>query len=98
MAGDFGLRFYAGAPLTTHDGHNLGTLCAIDLIPRPRSEHETAILTDLAALVIDELELRLSAGNALTPPRNAPTCDAMDIHDARASPISGVLRAYAHGP
>jgi sigma-B regulation protein RsbU (phosphoserine phosphatase) len=66
VAGDFGLRFYAGAPLTTHDGHNLGTLCAIDLIPRPISEHETAILTDLAALVMDELELRLSVGNALT--------------------------------
>lgn len=65
VAGDFGLRFYAGAPLTTHDGHNLGTLCAIDLIPRPISEHETAILTDLAALVMDELELRLSAGTAL---------------------------------
>lgn len=66
VAGDFGLRFYAGVPLTTYDGHNLGTLCAIDLIPRPISEHETAILTDLAALVMDELELRLSAGNALT--------------------------------
>ncbi|MFN2517449.1 MAG: PP2C family protein-serine/threonine phosphatase [Jatrophihabitantaceae bacterium] len=66
VAGDFGLRFYAGAPLTTHDGHNLGTLCAMDMIPRPISDQETAILTDLAALVVDELELRLSAGNALT--------------------------------
>ncbi|MFN2562654.1 MAG: PP2C family protein-serine/threonine phosphatase [Jatrophihabitans sp.] len=69
VAGDFGLRFYAGAPLTTHDGHNLGTLCAIDMIPRPISEQETAILTDLAALVMDELELRLSAGNALLTAR-----------------------------
>jgi len=65
VAGDFGLRFYAGAPLTTHDGHNLGTLCAIDLAPRLITEQETAILTDLAALVMDELELRLSARTAL---------------------------------
>ncbi len=65
VAGDFGLRFYAGAPLTTHDGHNLGTLCAIDRAPRLITEHETAILTDLAALVMDELELRLSARTAI---------------------------------
>ncbi|MGI8761336.1 MAG: PP2C family protein-serine/threonine phosphatase [Jatrophihabitantaceae bacterium] len=61
VAGEFGLRFYAGVPLTTHDGHNLGTLCVIDHEPRPISEPDLATLRDLAALVMDELELRLSA-------------------------------------
>jgi sigma-B regulation protein RsbU (phosphoserine phosphatase) len=61
VAGDFGLRFYAGVPLTTHDGYNLGTLCVIDHEPRAISEDEVATLTDLATLVMDELELRLSA-------------------------------------
>ena len=61
VAGDFGLRFYAGVPLTTHDGYNLGTLCVLDYEPRLVTEVETAILADLAALVMDELELRLVA-------------------------------------
>lgn len=61
VAGDFGLRFYAGVPLKTSDGYNLGTLCLLDHEPRELSPQETATLEDLAAIVMDELELRLSA-------------------------------------
>jgi sigma-B regulation protein RsbU (phosphoserine phosphatase) len=61
VAGEFGLRFYAGAPLTTQDGHNLGTLCVIDKEPRELSDDETATLQDMAAIVMDELELRLAS-------------------------------------
>ena len=61
VAGEMGLRFYAGAPLITQDGFRLGTLCVIDQRPREFSDEDAAILTDLAAVVMDELELRLSA-------------------------------------
>ena len=61
VAGSFGLRFYAGVPLTTHDGYNLGTLCVIDREPRQITDEELESLTDLAGLVVDELELRLQA-------------------------------------
>jgi len=61
VTSDFGLRFYVGAPLQTHDGYSLGTLCAIDRQPRPISPQEMAILNDLAGIVMDEIELRLAA-------------------------------------
>ncbi|MCY7323123.1 MAG: GAF domain-containing sensor histidine kinase [Phormidesmis sp. CAN_BIN36] len=62
VVAEAGIRFYAGAPLVTHDGHNLGTLCLIDSDPRETlSEAQKATLTDLAAMVVDELELRLAA-------------------------------------
>jgi two-component sensor histidine kinase len=61
VAGDFGLRFYAGVPLTTSDGYNLGTLCVIDKEPRPITQEQIEDLKDLAALVMDQLEFRLSA-------------------------------------
>ncbi len=61
------IRFYMGAPLRTHDGFNIGTLCAIDTVPRPRREDEVAVMEDLARLVVDGLELRqLAAVDSLT--------------------------------
>jgi sigma-B regulation protein RsbU (phosphoserine phosphatase) len=65
VAGELGLAFYAGIPLTTQDGHNLGTLCVIDQQPRELTADELATLGDLAALVMHELELRLAARTAV---------------------------------
>ncbi len=57
-----GIRFYAAAPLVTHDGFNLGTLCLVDSQPRQDlTVEQRATLYDLAAIVVDELELRLAA-------------------------------------
>ena len=55
---DHGFRFYAGAPLVTPDDHRLGTLCVLDTEPRSPAEHALNRLADLAAMVVDELELR----------------------------------------
>ncbi|HEY9627177.1 MAG TPA: ATP-binding protein [Coleofasciculaceae cyanobacterium] len=57
-----GVRFYAGAPLISQDGFNLGTLCLLDSQPHdPLAPEQQATLVDLAAMVVDELELRLAA-------------------------------------
>lgn len=67
VASEFGLQFYAGAPLRTRDGFNLGTLCVLDFEPRTVTEEEIRTLEDLAAVVMSELELRLETRRLQVP-------------------------------
>src|SRR6266542_2991573 len=66
---ELGLRFYAGWPIVTSDGYRLGTVDVMDVQPRQLAQDEVAVLADLAAMVADELELRLSAGRAVEAER-----------------------------
>lgn len=61
VAGPLGLRFYAGAPLRTPDGYNLGALCVIDRRARSITERQAEQLEHLASVVMDQLELRRAA-------------------------------------
>ena len=51
------LRFYAGAPLRTPEGHPLGALCLLDYQPRDFTPAEQELLLELASLTEDELLL-----------------------------------------
>lgn len=55
------VRSYAGIPLRTPEGYNVGALCAMDSRPRRFSPADIAILANFANIVCDELELRLIA-------------------------------------
>lgn len=61
VQGEWGIRFYAAAPIVTSDGHRIGTVNVLDTSPHDPTDDDIATLSDLAAVVMDELELRLSA-------------------------------------
>ncbi len=58
VTGDPHIRFYAGVPLQTRAGFNLGTLCVISREPRQLAGTERQLLQDLAGMVTQYLESR----------------------------------------
>ncbi|GAA3964914.1 sensor domain-containing phosphodiesterase [Allohahella marinimesophila] len=57
-----GIRFYAGAPLVTHDGFTLGSMCVLGLQPREASDDELTALQDCSRLVMNQIDLQHAVG------------------------------------
>ncbi len=55
---ELGWIAYAGVPLLTRQGHVVGTLGVVDVMPRLWSERDQSLLQDLAASAVTEIELR----------------------------------------
>ncbi|MFM9913551.1 MAG: GAF domain-containing protein, partial [Methylophilaceae bacterium] len=66
VTGEPHIRFYAGIPLISYNGYVLGSLCAIDLVPRKLTEQQIDTLKTLAEQVMTQLELRRQLGDAKT--------------------------------
>ena len=58
VTGDPGVRFYAGAPIMSHCGQALGTVCVIDRVPRVLDARQLLGLQALARQATALLELR----------------------------------------
>jgi EAL domain-containing protein (putative c-di-GMP-specific phosphodiesterase class I)/GGDEF domain-containing protein len=77
-----GVRFYAGAPLITPEGHCLGAMCVLGLEPRQITPAERASLADLAAMVMSQIELQHALGR-IDPLSGLPNRNQFieDFHD-----------------
>ena len=58
VAGEMGVRFYAGAPLVMEDGLALGSLCVIDRRAREFTDEQRTALRTLARQVVSQIQLR----------------------------------------
>jgi len=71
VTGDPGIRFYAGCPIQSSRGNNLGTLCIVDYEPRKLGANEIRCLKDLASIVQEEVRgLQLATTDNLTQLHN----------------------------
>ena len=89
------IRFYAGAPLRSPDGHMLGTLCALDHTPRTLTPEQRQLLTDLAALVMEEFEYR-RAGRRAQQEMSAQSEREQELYQlAMTDPLTGAFNRRA---
>jgi two-component system, sensor histidine kinase len=110
VTGAAGMRFYAGAPLLSRDGHCLGTLALFDTTPRIFGKAQQDQLRDFAGLVVDALELHRSLTEteaareeAMLASRSKGEFLAFMSHELR-TPLNAVigfaemLESEAYGP
>lgn len=90
VSADPHIRFYAGAPLITPDGHALGTLCTIDRVPRRLSSEQQEALRALARQAMAQLQLRRNLKQLQELEALRDSLTHMIVHDLR-TPLTSLL-------
>jgi signal transduction histidine kinase len=90
VTGEPYIRFYAGAPLITPEGLAIGTLCAIDQVPRDLTGEQLTALQFLSWQVVTQLELRRQTKELQQLVESKNKLFHIVSHDLR-SPFNGIL-------
>jgi len=93
------VRFYAGAPLTLHDGVRVGALCVLDREPRQLSDAQRRTLESLAVAVVEALELRMQTlmRQAVQQQELIEAAARQDASDARLAQVDRTDRMMGVG-
>jgi signal transduction histidine kinase len=93
VTGRQGIRFYAGVPLTSEAGNNLGMLCVKDTVPRNLTSDQQEALKMLGKQVVKQLELRLKNQELERVTEAQRRIISIIAHDVR-SPLGSILSLF----
>ncbi len=90
VSGAPNIRFYAGAPIITNDGHKLGTLCAMDTVPKKLNDKQRSAMQSLARQVQSNFELRYRSAHLKQLNETKNKFFSILSHDIR-SPVKSIM-------
>jgi signal transduction histidine kinase len=93
VTGSDGIRFYAGVPLTSQEGNNLGMLCVKDTVPRNLTNEQQDALKILGKQVVQLMELRLKNKELERITEAQRRIISIIAHDVR-SPLSSIVSLF----
>lgn len=93
VTGKQGIRFYAGVPLTTEAGNNIGMLCVKDTVPRHLTTEQQEALMILGKQVVKQMELRLKNQELERITETQRRMISIIAHDVR-SPLASIVSLF----